>query len=719
MQKTDFPFTRDLVLVGGGHSHALVLRKWGMNPLAGVRVTLINPGPTAPYSGMLPGFLAGHYQRSELDIDLIRLARFSGARVILGKASGLDQEKRLVSLECGQNIHFDIASIDVGITSKMPTLQGFSQHGTPAKPLHAFAYAWEQFRQKPGDAKVAVIGGGIAGVEIALAFAHALSIRQRDYKVTLIDAGSVVGSLRQSARTKLIAELQSYNIDILEHAKISEISALGVVLEGENLIPAGFVCGAAGAHPHSWLRSTGLDLNDGFIEVSSTLQSSNPSIFAVGDCAHMSESPRPKAGVFAVRQADTLFDNLRATLAENRRLKHHQPQKDYLKLISLGRKSALGDRFGVAFRGAAVWRWKNRIDQSFMSKFKNLPGTNQPEPPTECAAGLKAELGGPPLCGGCASKLGQPALEYALAQRSLFDRPDIRRLPGDDAAILCTGGVQQVISTDHLRAFVNDPIVMTKIAANHALGDIWSMGATPQVATATIILPRLSTALATRSLHEIMTTADHIFSEVGAVIAGGHSSQGSELTIGFTVVGTCDTAPITISGASPGQSLILTKPIGSGVLMAAEMSGLAEGDWVAFALEKMCQSQAQAARILGKAKAMTDVTGFGLAGHLMNICQASNVGADLNLEAVPTFPGAIELATQKIRSSLFLENKQVLPDTRSSPINDLLFDPQTAGGLLAAVEGDPAPILASLEAADYTAALIGRTTDKIGQISIC
>lgn len=152
--------------------------------------------------------------------------------------------------------------------------------------------------------------------------------------------------------------------------------------------------------------------------------------------------------------------------------------------------------------------------------------------------------------------------------------------------------------------------------------------------------------------------------------------------------------------------------------MAAEMSGLSKGDWVAFALEQMCQSQAQAAQILATATALTDVTGFGLAGHVMNICQASHVGAELNLAAVPTFPGAIELASLKIRSSLFAENKRVLPNIPSTPKSDLLFDPQTAGGLLAAVEGDTEPVMASLKKAGYRSALIGRTTEKTGQIAI-
>ena len=145
--QTPLPLTRDLVLLGGGHTHALLLRKWGMNPLAGVRLTVINPGPTAPYSGMLPGFVAGHYSREELDIDLVRLCRFAGARIILGAANGVDAKQRLVHVPERPPIAYDVLSIDVGITSAMPDLKGFAKHGIPAKPLGAFASRWDVFRQ--------------------------------------------------------------------------------------------------------------------------------------------------------------------------------------------------------------------------------------------------------------------------------------------------------------------------------------------------------------------------------------------------------------------------------------------------------------------------------------------------------------------------------------------------------------------------------------------
>ena len=207
MMPPALPLTRDLVLIGGGHTHALVLRMWGMAPLPGVRVTLINPGPTAPYSGMLPGFVAGHYDRDALDIDLVKLARFAGARVILGAAQGIDTTARQIHVAGRPPVSFDVASVDIGITSEMPGLPGFADHAVPAKPLGPFATKWARYRDGKGPARVAVIGGGVAGAELAAAMAYALGRKGRAAQVHLVDRGAALSTLRAPAAAKLRAAL--------------------------------------------------------------------------------------------------------------------------------------------------------------------------------------------------------------------------------------------------------------------------------------------------------------------------------------------------------------------------------------------------------------------------------------------------------------------------------------------------------------------------------
>jgi selenide,water dikinase len=446
------------------------------------------------------------------------------------------------------------------------------------------------------------------------------------------------------------------------------------------------------------------------------LQSSDANVFAAGDCAHLTHTPRPKAGVYAVREAPILFHNLRAVMTGDA-LRRYHPQRDYLKLISLGGKSALAERFGTVFSGPLMWRWKDHIDQKFMDQFRTLPAMEPAQIPALHTLGMAEAMGDKPLCGGCGSKVGRRTLRGALAGLPASARDDIRPLPGDDAALLLTGGVQQVMTSDHLRALTDDPVLMTRIAATHALGDIWAMGAAPQAATATVILPRLSSSLQDRTLVEIMATADQVMRDAGAEIVGGHTSVGSELTVGFTITGLATRAPITLAGGVAGDGLILTKPLGSGVLMAAEMAGLAKGEWVLAAFEHMTQSQGAASEILGHAHAMTDVTGFGLAGHLSGMCEASGVGASLDLDRIPMMAGAVVMSARGVRSTIYGDNRALVPELPDAGKPALLFDPQTAGGLLAAVPPDQADdILSRLIDAGYSAARIGVLTPGAPQI---
>ncbi|MFV1592890.1 selenide, water dikinase SelD [Phaeobacter sp. JH20_36] len=718
MHAAPLPLTKDVVLIGGGHTHALVLRKWGMRPLAGARLTVINPGPTAPYSGMLPGFVAGHYAREALDIDLVKLARFAGARLVLGAADHIDTDRREVHVSGRPPIAYDIAAINLGITSAMPDMPGFDDHAIPAKPLGRFAESWAAYLHGDSAAHVAVIGGGVAGVELILAMAHALRARGRTVQATLIDRSEILTDTGTKSSARLRAALRGLDVTVIEHAKIAQIEATHVLLADGRAIRSDFTTGAAGARPYPWLNGTGLDLHNGFLSVDAYLQTNRKGVFATGDCAHFSPDPRPKAGVYAVRQAPILYHNLRASLTRDP-LRRYRPQKDYLKLISMGGKTAVGERFGQTFSGGWIWRWKDHIDQSFMAQFRDLPQMDQPALPPEHTHDLPEALGHKPMCGGCGAKVGARTLKATLRSQPHNQRADITPLPGDDAALLITGGQRQVISTDHLRAFTADPVVMARIAAVHALGDIWAMGAEPQAATANLILPRLSAELQARTLDEIMSAAGDILRKAGAEIVGGHTSVGDELTIGFTVTGLCDAAPITLAGAQPGDALILTKPLGTGVIMAAEMVGKAEGAWVAAALTSMSQSQDKTAELLHAAHAMTDVTGFGLLGHLLGICEASAVGAELDLGAIPALPGAAALTARGVRSSLFEENAALLPQITTGGPQDLLFDPQTAGGLLAALPRDQAQaLLPELRRYAAEAAIIGHITGSAGAITL-
>lgn len=680
------PLLKDLVFVGGGHTHALVLRSFAMRPLSGVRLTVVNPGPDAPYSGMLPGFVAGHYTREELDIDLVRLARMAGARLIMGRVEGIDRTAQTLHIAGRPPVGYDIASLDIGITSEMPDLPGFATHAHPAKPLGAFGTAWERFTTSDRAQNIAIIGGGVAGVELALSMAFRLR-KTPDAQITLLEAGSeILRDTLPGTRAVLRQRLQDLRVQTLTGARPAEISGEGVLLEDGRLIQAGFVTGSAVALPQTWITQTGLVHECGFVVVDPMLRSSDPSIYAVGDCAHMAHAPRPKAGVYAVRQAPILDANLRGDLTGTAR-RRYQPQKGYLKLISMGDKTAVADKFGITVRGASLWRLKDRIDTNFMEQFRSLRPMQPPAPLGEAVRGVATHLSKGPLCAGCGGKVAPDALRAGLATALKPSITEHGTVPGDDAAILPHTNGQQVFTVDHLSALWADPYVFGRIAAVHALGDIWAMGAKPQTALITALLPALSEPLQQRMLTELLAGLSSILEDAGATISGGHSATAAELSVGVSLTGLVET-PITLRGARPGDVLVLTKPLGTGILMAAEMRGKLRGRDMVSALSSMQRPLAKEAQLLAKyAHAMTDVTGFGLAGHLAGFA----VAAELFLDRIPMLPGAVELAKTGLRSSLYDANRRAAPVTGADgPRASLLHDPQTAGGLLAAIPEDKA-----------------------------
>ena len=715
MQNAPLPLTRDLVLIGGGHTHALFLRMWGMKPLPGVRLSVINPLPTAAYSGMLPGHIAGHYPREALQLDLVRLARHAGARLILGRAEGIDREARRIHVPGRAPIGYDIASIDIGITAEMPDLPGFADHVVPAKPLDAFADRWSGFVADPRKGRrVVVIGGGVAGVELALAAAHRIG---PEGTVTVLEAApEALSALGPGARRRLLAHCDRLGVRVETHAQVVAAQAGGVTLGDGRSIGADFVIGTGATRPAPWLQETGLRLHDGFVEVAPTLASVNdPAIFAAGDIAHMRHAPRPKAGVYAVRQAPVLIHNLRAALSGGR-LRSYKPQRDYLKLVSTGDRRAVADKWRLPLDGAWLWRWKDRIDRRFMAMVHDLPQMPPAALPARVALGLREEVAGnKPLCGGCGAKMDRTGLIAALGELPRAGRQDVLTGPGDDAAVLRHGaqGGLQTITTDHVRAFTEDPWLLARIVAVHAMGDIWAMGASPQAALAQVTLPRMSRALQQRTLAEILAAATAEFAAAGAELVGGHTSIGAELTLGFTITGLAqDGAILTNAGARPGDALILTKPLGTGGVLAAEMARAAPGAAVAHTLASMARGNAASAAILAPhAHAMTDVTGFGFAGHLMAILEASGCAATVDLSAMRFLPGAEALSLAGHGSSLLPANTEALSGLITAPDHPrlpLLFDPQTAGGLLAAVPSDEAAdLLAALREAGEDAALVG------------
>jgi selenide,water dikinase len=705
--------TQDLVLVGGGHAHVRVLKSFGMRPVPGVRVTLISRDGETPYSGMLPGYVAGHYTFEECHIDLGRLARFAGARLIRDEAIGLDRARRFVQCRAHPPIRWDLLSIDIGSAPRSGDVPGAAEHTIAVKPIAQFAARWEALlarAEKIPRLRLAVVGGGAAGVELALSTQHRLTVLcSGAVEVTLVTREALLPSHDRRVRRLLEQILAERGIAVLTASEVVRVEPGALIcVDGKRIaFDEALWVTEAGAAP--WLAETGLPLTaDGFIAIDETLRSiGDPQIFATGDVAAMIAHPREKAGVYAVRQGPPLAANLRRALA-GKRPQRAVPQRGGLALIGTGDGHAVASRGPFAAYGASWWRLKDWIDRRWMRRYRELP---------EMAVDESED---PMRCGGCAAKV--PAAVLARVMERL--QPATSELvtigldsPDDAALISFPGGPSLLQTVDFFRAMVEDPYLFGRIAATHALGDIYAMGGTPESALAIATVPPARPPIVEHDLFHMLRGGLDVLESAGAFLVGGHSAEGAELALGFAVTGRPRPGKLLRKGGlRPGDRLILTKPLGTGVILAADARGVAPARVVERTIATMVQSAGPAAACLlaHRATACTDVTGFGLLGHLLEMLRASDMDAVLDPEAVPALDGVLSLLGRGITSSLHTDNLAalaVLDNGHASPtdaIASLLIDPQTAGGLLAGLPADgAAACIAELHQLGYRAAEIG------------
>lgn len=720
--------SRDLVLVGGGHSHALVLRMLAMRPISGLRITLISPASHTPYSGMLPGLVAGHYSFEQTHIDLARLCQWAGVRFITAAVTALDPQARRLSLAGRPAIEYDLVSIDIGSQPELDSVPGARAHAVPVKPVADLWQRWEELLARlealpASDTAhhIAVVGGGAGSVELALAMAHKLKGRPVELELWC-GAPAILQGYNAAARKSAMAALARHGVAVQLDARVERVEASCLLLKDGRKAPFDELFWCTGAAAAPWVAASGLQTDErGFLAVADTLQSlSDQRIFGAGDIATQVNHPRPKAGVYAVRQGPVLAHNLRAALL-GKSLREHHPQRRFLSLVSLGDTRATADRGPFSVTGQWVWRWKDSIDRKFMAMFEQLPVSmpignwgSLPE---------AAEPNAQQPCGGCGAKVGADPLTRALRELAR-DFPDHAPAQGgaDDAAPIPDSGSHTVVqSLDMLRELVADPWLMGRIAANHALSDLYASGARPLSALAAVTLPFATGEILQRELGQILAGALREFAAVGCSLAGGHSMQGPELNLGFVVNGVAlaaDGRLLGKRGLAPGDQLVLAKPLGTGVLFAAHMQGAADGRDIAAAIDSMLVSNAPAAELAlaHNASAGTDITGFGLLGHLLEMLD-EDCAASLELARLPLLPGAAEQLRDGIRSSMQPANAQAGTSLEAAVSVDedmlqILFDPQTSGGRLLGVAAERASVLRdALRSAGYL------RTEIVGEVT--
>jgi len=724
------PAVIDLVLLGGGHSHALFLKMWAMNPIKGVRVSLISDVTHTPYSGMLPAHIGGVYDYDQSHIDLRSLANFAGCEYIKAEAQALDATNKTIKLKDRADFSFDLLSLNIGSFPNLSHIKTLEKSLIPVKPVSNFLKQWDRVKESKDISSLCLIGAGAGGVELSLWMEKVLGSR---IDIHIVQKNkNIMPTHHPKVRAILKSVLDKQGIHVHLEEEGIEFNGTELICKSGKKIQTDEVFGVTNASAPPWLLDSGLDVNEkGFIKIKKTLQSvSHSHIFAVGDIAHMAQHPREKTGVFAVRMAKPLYENIKRLILEED-LKDYIPQKNYLNLIGTADGKAVASRRFLASHGNYWWKLKDSIDLKFMAKFQNLEGMMDDSPSAPILKEAKFLDEKQKLkCLGCGAKVGGSILSRALG-RIKSEEPD-KKNEGvitdwrtlEDAAVLSIPNKKIVTSLDYFPALFNDPFLLGRLAALHSFSDTFAMGADPHSCLLQAQVPMMKDSLMEETLYQLVKGVFFEINKMPASLLGGHTTEGP-LAIGLQVNGVLD-KPIFKKTQSAGDKIILTKSLGTGVLFAAQMQGKTKGRWIDDAIETMLSSNQKAAQILSSVgcSAMTDVTGFGFLGHLNEMLAGASIGASISLDSLPCLDGALPMIEQKIKSSLYEQNENLslgrIQGKVSTPLAKLGHDPQTSGGLLAFVSPEKeSEALKKLKSSGYkNACTVGEIVEGTDSITL-
>ncbi|MGA3398992.1 MAG: selenide, water dikinase SelD [Acetobacteraceae bacterium] len=746
------PIATDIVLLGAGATHRAVLRRFARRPQPGIRLTLVTPEPETPCAGLLPALLGGDRTAADACIDLAPLAMAAGARLIMAEATGLDLEKRTLELAGRPPLPFDLLSADLAGESAMPDPPDGCLPVSPAGRFLAQLPALEA--ALPDGARLAVIGGGTAGSEddgtarseddgpavgmgghrtgargddtaaVALALTLAQRFRGRLRVVLVSETPEPLAGAPLLARRAARAALVEAGVELASAVRAGALTDGRLALSDGSFLAADVALWAGGTLGPGFLAESGLACDAaGRVLVNAGQRSvSHPCIFAAGDCAaqpHDRSSGRLVSGnLRRAAQGRALHGSLR----------WRPPPRVVPAMLDLGGGRAVAWCNGLAVSGAAVWSAKAWLDRRRMRSY--APGLAPPghalRLPALPHSALHAALRHPALRWPALphAALRWPASRHAAIQpgaappAAMLDglshrpAPDMLVGPGtpDHAAVLTPPVGQALVqSVTWLRACLDDPFVFGQIAAAHALSDLHAMGAQPWTALAIATVPSGVTMPADADAI-LAGVSDTLFTD-GCTLVGARRATASEASLGLVLSGLGDPARLLRkSGSRPGDVLLLTKPLGTGIVLAAFERGVARGRWLAAAIDAMRTSNAAAARVLRAhgATACAGVGERGLVGHLDDMLRAARVAAVVWPDMVPALPGALELAAAGVAAPAASRNALALPAAGADRQTALLADPQISGGLLAVVPPARAEAcLAALHADGLSAAIVG------------
>ncbi len=696
-----------LLLAGGGHAHALVLLKWAMHPKRKPKglITLVSRDSTNIYSGMFPGVISGKYQFNETFINLRQLADSAGVTFVKGEITNLDLKNNHVSLLDRSSINYTHLSLNIGSGTCIDYRLEDLLKGVNYVSIKPFNKCFSWIKSQESDPNqfskpFYIIGSGLAAIEIALA------LRKR-WPSRIIFLKAHPNKLKNFYKQALVQ------------------SRIKLTFSNDLISGPALLC--TGIQIPKWLIKAGFCVTKkGRILTDKTFQAKGfKNVFAVGDCAVIEGNYKPPSGVWPVRSANPLALNLERNL-EGLRARDYKYQRFSLELVGIPtldnspKAWLLWGPFSIG-PNSLFWHFKNNIDQAFMEKFRNLKS-------------MKVDISKSEFqCRGCAAKISSLTLKNALEKANFFE---LAHYPEDAALIDGNESNEMLIqSIDGFPALISDPWLNGRLTALHACSDIWARGCCVISAQALVILPRIRPSLQEELLINCLNGMKSVFEQQSAKLIGGHTyesrnefSESPSLGIDISIVVNGkpnDKKNIwSKSGLQEGDDLLISRPLGTGVIFAGNMRGITLANDLDNVLDQISKSQHILLHNLNKQSlgskssrivhASTDITGFGLLGHLGEMINSTNafrakhflkpLRVNIDVRGLPFYPGAKSLFLQGCESSLAKANRRflslLLPQNGKSPlvnlifsdrektfkedllVKELLIDPQTCGPLL-------------------------------------
>ena len=683
----------DLILIGGGHAHLMLMMEYGKKPIPNTRITLISNELDTPYSGMIPGYIEGIYSWREAHIDLYKLSMKLNIRFIHSEVINISGKNKKVYLKKRPSLSYDFLSINSGIQSDFSRIKGAKKYSLPVKPISKLASNF--LKEVDNYNSIAFIGGGAGAVELALALRKRFKNKKSTLKITIVTGESgLLKSFSKKTQTLTHSSLDNANINVIEKKYILEITKYGLITSDNKSIKVDKCILSTNAMAPEWLQNTDINLNEkGFIKVNKSFQTNFEFIFAAGDIIDFNKMNLDKAGVYAVRAGKHLAKSIKRFIL-NKPMYFYKFDKNYLALIGLANGYAIASKYSLSNCLKINHHLKKYIDKRFIKKFNNFENITLYSKLKKIILYFLNKITKNSIfilndeiqmqCKGCAAKVPFNALKKSLPKNLTFSSEDASSIPQHPSLF-------QTI--DMINAIITDPFLLGKISANHSLSDIYAVKSKAISAQMILQLPLSKPEINSRDLRQVSLGAQSIFESNECILNGGHTMIGNDAdpVIGFSVTGEKKNISSKVTTKiKPGDILILTGKIGSGLIFAGINNNFIDSYYQIDVINQMIEGNTKFANIIEKLTilSMTDITGFGLANHLLNLIQrdSNNTGLTLNIDKIPIYKGVKKALEKGVKSSLFnsnfeAANKNIIYENDKKLIDEIIYDPQTVGGL--------------------------------------